>query len=227
ARAILADLDELVSEARGFRRPLCGPLRLGVIPTIAPYLLPRVLPAIRRRFPELRLLLREAETARLVELARAGKLDLLLLALEADLADLQTLELFRDPFLLALPKGHRLAPKSAVREADLAGEEVLLLEDGHCFREQALALCGRAGASELGDFRASSLTTLAEMVASGIGVTLLPELAVGRRRTPLRDVDVRPFRRPPPHRTIGLAWRPTCPRKEEFLLLAEVVRSAA
>jgi LysR family hydrogen peroxide-inducible transcriptional activator len=144
----------------------------------------------------------------------------LLLALEADLGKAQTLPLFRDDFLAVLPKDHHLARKRSLRQEDLNGEQVLLLEDGHCLRDQALAVCSAQGASELGDFRATSLSTLTQMVTDGDVMTLLPELSLGVETRGRRDLAVRPFRPPVPYRTIGLAWRPSSPREEEFRTLA-------
>jgi LysR family hydrogen peroxide-inducible transcriptional activator len=178
ARAVLAEAQGLVEVARAFQRPLCGTLRLGVIPTVAPYLLPRALPRVRKRHPELRLQLREAQTGELVAALERGELDVLLLALEAPLGELATRPLFRDRFHVALPAGHRLARRRRLREQDLAGEPVLLLDDGHCLRAQALAVCSEAGAEEQSDFRATSLGTLIEMVCGGAGLTLLPEFAL-------------------------------------------------
>ena len=221
ARAALAEAEALVEAARAYRRPLTGRLRLGAIPTIAPYLLPRVLPEVRRRHPELRLELHEAVTGELVERLRAGALDLLLVALEAPLAGLATRALFADPFVAALPAAHPLARRKRLRESDLAGETALLLADGHCLREQALAVCRASGAHELGDFRASSLATLVEMVRGGAGVTLLPELAVAAVGAP-RDLAIVPFAKPAPARTIGFAWRPRSGRAAEFEQLAEL-----
>ena len=220
ARRVMEGVDELAETALGMGRPLCGTLRLGVIPTIAPFVLPKTLARLRRRFPELRLLLRESQTSELVRQLREGSLDVALLALEADLGDLQTLPLWRDAFLLAVPAGHRLHRRRRVRESDLQREEVLLLEDGHCLRDQALEICRRAAAREWSAFRASSLTTLTEMVAGGIGVTLLPEMALPVVRTSKGLVAI-PFTKPAPHRTVGLAWRRTSPRAESYALLAE------
>lgn len=225
AREILERLDVLAASARGLGRPLAGTLRFGVIPTIAPYLLPKALPAVRRRHPELRLQLREEQTDRLVELAQAGSLDLLLLALEAELGSMDLLPLFHDPFLLAAPSEHRLAGRRSVRESDLEGEAVLLLDDGHCLRHQALEVCRRRGGHELADFRASSLPTLVQMVAGGAGVTLLPALAAPALAT--RGLAVVPFARPAPYRTIGFAFRRSSARREEFQQLAETFRRAA
>lgn len=224
ARAVLAEARGLVEAASALQRPLSGALRLGVIPTVAPYLLPRALPRVRRRHPELRLWLREAQTGELVAALERGELDVLLLALEAPLTDLETHALFRDPFHVALPKGHALARRRRIRERDLAGEAVLLLDDGHCLRAQALAVCRDAGAEEQSDFRATSLGTLIEMVCGGAGVTLLPELAL---RTEARrpGLAIVPFAKPEPHRTIGLAWRPTSGRTAEFALLGKSIGS--
>lgn len=226
ARAVLAETRGLLEAARALQRPLSGTLRLGVIPTIAPYLLPRVLTRVRRRHAELRLQLLEAPTAELVARLARGELDLLLLALEAPLGDLETRTLFRDPFSVALPAGHRLAQRRRLRESDLRGEPVLLLDDGHCLREQALAVCRARGAEELGDFRASSLGTLVEMVRGGAGLTLLPELTlrlVGRHA----DLAIVPFAPPVPYRTIGLAWRRSSGRTAEYALLAEALAPGA
>ena len=220
ARGILVDVDELVEAARVAQRPLCGTLRVGVIPTGAPYLLPRVLPRLRRKHKELRLLLREDHTVRIVAELEAGHLDVLLLALEAELGNAQSLPLFRDDFFAVMPADHPLARKKRLMLEDLDGRQVLLLEDGHCLRDQALAVCSAQGASELGDFRATSLSTLTQMVTDGDVMTLLPELALGVETRGRRDLAVRPFRPPAPHRTIGLAWRSSSPREEEFQSLA-------
>ncbi len=225
-RAVLAGARDLSEAARVLGRPLQGPLRLGVIPTVAPYLLPRVLPRVRKRFPDLLLRLREDRTPRLVEDLEAGRLDLLLLALEADLGSADTLSLFADRFVLVVPRAHALARGPAPAPADLRDDEVLLLEDGHCLQDQALEVCRRARAHAFGDFRASSLGTLLEMVQGGDGVTLLPELAVASEARPRPGLRVRRFRAPEPGRTIGLAWRPGSPRSEEFRTLAPLLRPA-
>jgi LysR family hydrogen peroxide-inducible transcriptional activator len=223
AREILADLREFVGAAPAFKRPLCGKLVLGVIPTVAPYLLPRCLPCVRDRHPDLRLLLQERQTAHLVASLAEGSVDLALLALEAELDDLETLPLARDPFLLAVPEGHRLWDRAEVREADLADEPVLLLEDGHCLRDQVLPFCEQARACELGDFRASSLGTLIQMVSGGIGVTLIPGIAAAVEAGPDRGLRLIPFAPPAPARTLGLAWRRSSLREEEFRILGETL----
>ncbi|MEM9177864.1 MAG: LysR substrate-binding domain-containing protein [Myxococcota bacterium] len=227
AKRILDEAKELAETAHALARPLTGPLRLGVIPTIAPYWLPRVLPRVRRRHPELQLWLREDRTERLVEALEAGELDLLLLALDVPLGTADSLTLFEDRFAAAVPRGHRLARRKRLREGDLDGESVLLLEDGHCLREHAWSVCGRAGASEWGDFRASSLSTLVQMVASGVGLTLVPEMAVEAEAVLDEDLVVIPFGRPFPSRRIGLAWRRDSPRQAEFATLGEALGRGA
>jgi LysR family hydrogen peroxide-inducible transcriptional activator len=226
AREALASATALVDAAHQLQAPLTGVLRLGVIPTVAPYVLPAVLPVVRKRWPKLRLLLREERTAELLERLAAGSLDLLLLALEAPLGDVATLPLYKDPFLLAVPRGHALAKRKTVREADLGDEPVLLLEDGHCLRDQALSLCDLTGAKEVGDFRASSLNTLVRMVAGGLGVTLLPGMAAPSEVSTRDRLVVRPLGKDTPGRTIGFAWRKTSGRVEEFRMLAECFRES-
>ena len=222
ARRVLTATDELVSGAESQKNPLASTLQLGVIPTIAPYLLPRLTPAVHRAYPELRLLLREAQTAELVELTEDGELDLILVATEADLGGLAARKLFTDRFLVALPPGHSLTKRKRLKPSDLHGEQVLLLEDGHCLREQTTPICDAAGACELADFRATSLGTLIQMVAAGIGLTLVPEMASASTGA----VETRPFSTNAPSRTIGLAWRPASPHEEEFELLADLMATA-
>ena len=225
ARVVLDEVRGMVESAHGFKHPLRGMLRVGVIPTIAAYLFPQVLPRVRRRHPELRLRLHEGRTSELVALLRRGDLDLLVVALEAPLEGLETLPLFEDRFVVALPTGHRLAKRKRLREGDLAGETILLLTEGHCLREQALAACHARGADEIGDFRATSLATLVEMVSGGEGVTLLPELTVPVEAK-RRDLALVPFEPPAPFRTIGLAWRAASGRAAEYALLAESLQPA-
>jgi LysR family hydrogen peroxide-inducible transcriptional activator len=204
--------------------PLAGTLRIGVIPTISTYLLPDLVPALRREHPTLTVRWTEDKTPTLVGALADGTLDAALLALEAELGDLTREPIGRDPFLLAAPRGHALARRSSPVTADeLAGARVLLLDDGHCLRDQALAVCGGAGTEELG-FRATSLSTLAQMVATGAGVTLLPALAVETesRRAPLV---VRPLAEPA-FRTVGLVWRPTSPLAPALRALAATMRAA-
>jgi LysR family hydrogen peroxide-inducible transcriptional activator len=223
ARGILADTHQLQSLAQSWSRPFTGPLRLGVIPTIAPYLLPRVLPRVREAHPDWNLELHEGQTEDLVALTGRGELDLVLVALEADLGGLATQPLFSDPFVVALRTGHRLAGRKRLRQSDLRDETILLLSDGHCLGDQVLSVCEWASREgELENFRATSLATLVQMVASGSGVTLLPKLSLPiEERTP--DLAFVPLTRPVPCRTIGLAWRAKSPRFEEFQALGNLL----
>ncbi|PIE24198.1 MAG: LysR family transcriptional regulator [Planctomycetota bacterium] len=225
AKEILASCDELVGLAKGDAGGLAGELRLGMIPTIAPYVLPKVLPYIRAAYPKLRLMVREDQTERLLQQLRDGRLDLLLLAKEAELGQVATLSLFQDPFFCVMPKGHPLAAHEAVELSQLSDAELLLLEDGHCLRNQALDVCRSVGAKEIGDFRATSLPTLVQMVAGGIGVTLLPETAIEREVGKDPSIEVRPFAAPPPYRTVCFAWRPGTVREAEYEKLAELIES--
>ncbi|MEW6681997.1 MAG: LysR substrate-binding domain-containing protein [Nitrospirota bacterium] len=225
ARQILIESDDLVVAAKQLGDPLTGTLRMGVIPTISPYLLPRITPVLRERYPKLTINWVEDKTDVLLRSLDSGKLDAVLLALEADIGDVEREIVARDPFVLATPPGHPLgATASPAEPGDLQGTSVLLLDDGHCFRDQALAVCSSAKAREL-EFRATSLSTLAQMVAGGGGVTLLPALAVpteaGRA-----GLTVRPFAEPAPSRTIALAWRRTSPLGEALKRLAATIREA-
>ncbi len=226
ARLVLQAIDELADAARAGASPLSGLLRLGLIPTIAPYLLPQVLPSLRRSFPDLKLYLREEFTEVLLERLAAGELDLLLLALPVEGGEFESLPLFNDDFFLALPPDHPLARKKEVAERDLEGEEVLLLEDGHCLRTQALALCSRAGAREAPRVRATSLGTLTQMVGGGLGMTLLPEIALSVETHSSPNLVVRPFRDPRPTRQVGLVWRRASARGEEFRRFGEELMTA-
>lgn len=205
-QSLLLGADDLGLAAAALGDPLAGPLRLGVIPTIAPYLLPGLLPALRRKFPRLQPLWHEAKTAELAELAAGGELTAALVALEAPLPGLAQRPVGDDPFLLCAARNHPLARgRGPLSLSALAGHTVLLLDEGHCLREQALSVCATHGAEEPG-LRATSLPTLVQMVAAGVGVTLLPRLAavVERRRAP---VVFRRLERPEPRRTLGLVWR--------------------
>ena len=216
ARSVLDEVEGLVAVASTLQDPLTGTLRLGVIPTIAPYLLPAVLPQVRSRFPSLRLLLKEARTDDLTRMLRDGALDLALVALESDLGDLEVLPLFTDRFVLAVSRDHRLASRTRVRPDEIEDEDVLLLDDGHCLRDQTSMICEAAGACEIGDFRATSLGTLAQMVSAGLGVTLIPEMAVSEEGGFVRDLAIVPFAAPAPGRTVALAWRPSTPHRAHF-----------
>lgn len=222
ARRILGEVSDLAASARSASSPLGGELRLGAIPTLAPYYLPRVLPVLRRDHPDLKLYLREDLTGRLVEVLKSGALDVLLLALPVDEPGFAHTPLFDEPFQVALPAGHPLAARQIVSESELAGEPLLLLEEGHCFRDQALSVCASSRPAERNGFAATSLNTLGEMVAGKLGITLLPALAGAR---PPEGVAVRPFAEPQPIRRIGLVWRKGSPREAELLLLADYLRA--
>jgi LysR family transcriptional regulator, hydrogen peroxide-inducible genes activator len=225
ARRVLIETDDLVEAARHLGDPLAGTLRIGVIPTISPYLLPDVVRALRRAHPRLTARWTEDKTGTLVRALEEGELDAALLALEADLGDLERAANGRDPFVLAAPRGHALAKSARPLAASaLRGADVLLLDDGHCLREQALSVCSGARAEELG-FRATSLPTLTQMVASGAGVTLLPRMAVATecRRA---GVAVRPLADGDAFRTIGLVWRKTSPLAPALRRIAGTIREA-
>jgi LysR family hydrogen peroxide-inducible transcriptional activator len=206
ARRVLLEAGELQAAATRGRDPLSGTLRLGVIPTIAPYLLPELAAPLRVRFPRATLIWIEDKTAKLVAELEAGNLDGALLALEAEIGDLEHELVGKDTFVLAAPREHALAKgRGRVSLEALSGERVLLLDDGHCFRQQALSVCSQAGAEEL-EFRATSLSTLTQMVLSGAGLTLLPSIAVGAENR-LGQLAIRGFARPEPGRTLALVWR--------------------
>ena len=222
ALSVVAQIKEL---ARRGLDPMNGPLRLGVIPTLGPYLIPHLLPGIRKRFPDLHLFLREDLTSHLLERLRQGRLDALLLALPVRGDDVQTLPLFRESFVVALPSDHRLAASRQVTQDDLARENVLLLEEGHCMRDQALAICGAQSSDQREELKATSIETLRQMVAAGVGCTLLPRLASLPGTGSLRGdtVLIRPFVQPMPTRTIGLAWRRNFPRESTIRAVGEWV----
>ncbi|MEN9786693.1 MAG: hypothetical protein RLZZ299_1957 [Pseudomonadota bacterium] len=224
-RRLVVDADALREAARRAGDPLDGTLRLGVIPTIAPYLLPTLAPRLREAFPRLSALWTEERTPVLAARLASGALDAALLAQEADLGDVTCATVGRDPFVLAAPRAHRLAAETGPVEEDaLRDEAVLLLEEGHCLRTQALAWCARTAVHELA-WRATSLGTLAQVVASGAGITLLPRLAVD---TEVRRADlvVRPLAAPAPFRTLVLAWRTHSPLAPALERLAGVMREA-
>jgi LysR family hydrogen peroxide-inducible transcriptional activator len=213
ARRILEASDEVVTLARSHRDPLAGRLRVALLPTIGPYLLPRISQAFRKSLPRLELRLYEYQTAQMLEKLLAGELDVGILALPVDLEGLEARVLYSEPFVVAMPDRHKLAKRDSVRGEDLKGETVLLLEDGHCLRDQALEVCSGIGAQEKQDFRATSLETLRQMVATGAGLTLLPELASRGAYGNAKGVAIRPFAKPVPVRQVGGIWRRTSARQ--------------
>ncbi len=227
ARRILEASDEVVTLARAHRDPLAGRLRVALLPTIGPYLLPRVSQPIHRALPRLELRLYEYQTAPMLEKLRCGELDLGVLALPVELEGLEARELFAEPFMVAVPDRHRLAKRERVQVADLEDETLLLLEEGHCLRDQALEVCSRVGAGESQDFRATSLETLRQMVATGAGVTLLPELATKGAYGDARGVAVLPFAKPAPVRRVGAVWRRTTARRPAIDAVCKLISERA
>lgn len=223
ARRVLAEADEWMDAAVRLGDPLNGRLRIGVIPTVSPYLLPPVAPALRERFPGLQVLWVEDKTAALLAAIEKGRLDAAVMALEADLGDVAHAVIGRDPFVLATARRHPLGVRSAPADlAELEQAQVLLLDDGHCFRDQVLALCSRAGARET-EFRATSLSTLSQMVAAGGGVTLLPLISVPAESRG-GELAIRAFADPAPGRTLALVWRRGSPLEAALQRLAETMR---
>jgi LysR family transcriptional regulator, hydrogen peroxide-inducible genes activator len=220
---ILRQAEDLVTLCEGAAAPFTGKLRLGVIPTIAPFVLPGLLTQLRREHPGFQLYIREELSGHLVDALHRGELDLLLLALPFPAEGVDTMELFRDDFLLACPAGHRLAGRARVRTAELKGEGLLLLEDGHCLREHALEACQLRDSEVSIPYQATSLNTIVQMVANGIGVTLLPKMALGTPILSGTDVVVREFSERRVDRAIGLMWRRKTPRRAEFHLLGEFI----
>jgi LysR family hydrogen peroxide-inducible transcriptional activator len=222
AQRVLRDVHQLVDIAQSFKDPLGGELRLGIIPTVAPYLLPRILGPVQRQFPALRLQLIEAQTHVIARMLREGELDAVVLALPLDEEHIEQRLIYSEPFYLAVSKLHPKAGAESVRLGDLEQQAVLLLEDGHCLRDQALAICNTAHATENVNVRATSLETLRQMVAANAGVTLMPALAVTADAGPVRYL---PFSEPDPHRDIGLCWRTSSTRDALLRELSDLLAS--
>src|SRR5262249_21443545 len=220
AERVLASVRDLADFAQHRGRLLSGRMQLGVIPSIAPYVLPRILPVLQRRYPDLRVELRETQTRVLLDELHRGTLDVIMLALPVDDAEIESSKLFADAFLLAVPSTDNRPESMRVTEEDIDTQRLILLEEGHCLRDQALALC--ASTHRNAALGATSLATVMQMVANGYGVTLLPHIAVD---VELRDERVKLLRfiEPVPGRTIGLAWRRTSPRKADFAALGQVI----
>ena len=229
AEDILARAEDLVQAARGAGQPLAGRFRLGVIPTVAPYLLPKALPILRERFPKLRLFLREDLTQRLIGALKSGALDAALIALPYDMTGLDWAHVEDDELLSAAPANHPMAAATRVDPDSLANDDLILLEDGHCLRDHALAACGLEppkGVGEEESFAATSLPTLVQMIGSGLGVSFLPAMAVQAGLTDNAAVTVRPLATEHPSREIVVAWRAGSSRSVEGRLLAETLREA-
>jgi LysR family hydrogen peroxide-inducible transcriptional activator len=222
AEQILAATRDLIDFAR-HRDVLSGSLKLGIIPTLAPYVLPRVLPRLQTKYPQLQLELRETQTKMLLQELARGELDCIMLALPAEDTDVETLKLFDDPFLLAVPAADEFPLRGRIGIADVDQHRLILLEEGHCLRDQALAFCAtRRGDAPTARLGATSLATVIQMVANGYGITLVPEVAADAEAHDER-VKLLRFAEPQPGRTIGLAWRRTSPRRKDFEALAEIV----
>ncbi len=226
ARSLLRRAEELVEAAEAARDPASGPLQLGVIPTVGPFIAPKIMPVLHRAFPDLKIYLREEQTARLLARLDSGKLDAAIIALPFPCEGLETMDLGADRFFVVCPEGHRLCQLQSIGPGDLAGEDLLLLEDGHCMRDHALAACSLEGARRNSGFQGTSLHTLVQMAANGLGVTFAPEMALqsgllrGLELTPV------PMREGAPERRIALAWRQTSSRKPLFRRLGESLREA-
>jgi len=224
ARRMLEEGDEIVALARSNTDPLAGKLKLALIPTIGPYLLPRIMPKIRKALPHLSLMLYEYQTEPLLKHLRDGEIDIGIMALPISQDGLESQKLYDEAFTVAIPNSHPLAEKSTIKVQDLKGQTLLLLEDGHCLREQALEVCSRVDVHEAEDFRATSLETLRQMVIAGLGITLLPENAVDAPFGSQRGMSVRHFARPAPTRTVGAIWRKSSTRTAAISELCKVVQ---
>ncbi|MFA7428965.1 MAG: LysR substrate-binding domain-containing protein [Rhodospirillaceae bacterium] len=225
ARAVLREVQDISDLARSARAPLSGPLRLGVIATLGPYLMPYVLSAFREEHPDLRLYMREDPSRRLERRLKDGDLDVILVDFPVDMDGLDGFALFAEPLWLAVAADHPLAGRPSVKAGDLANTDLLLLEEGHCLRQQVLELAHRVGAREHTGFQATSLDTLRQMVASHIGPTLLPALYVAAEAAQDRQIKVLPITDPVPTRTVGLLWRKRSTRFAEFRELGTFIRT--
>ena len=228
ARQSVQAADDILASARAARDPFCGPLTVGAIPTIAPYLMPYVLPAAARELPQAPLVLHEDITDHLLQSLADGKLDAAILATDLDNPHLTSIELYDEPFWVALPEGHALADRKQIGPEELDPAALLLLADGHCFRDQALEICGHPdlGNANNADIRALSLETLMQLTAAGYGVTLAPELAVDGGRGLTKGLVARPLTGEEAHRRVRLAFRRNAPRQIAIEALARVIREA-
>jgi LysR family hydrogen peroxide-inducible transcriptional activator len=224
AQRLLVDAEELVGLARNAQEPLSGPLRFGVIPTVGPYVLPSLLPHLGAALPKLKLYVREAPTAVLLEKLAGGELDILLAATPYDLGDVEAMEIAEDPIVVAMPRNHPLGHRRVVDRDDLAREQLLLIEDGHCLRSHSLQACRIVDPVRNEVFQATSLRTLIQMVAAELGITLMPQIAVASELASTRNIVIRPLSPDKPFRTLVLAWRPTSARGTEFRMLGNLIR---
>jgi LysR family hydrogen peroxide-inducible transcriptional activator len=220
AQRVLREVNQMVDIAQAYQDPFGGEFRLGIIPTVAPYLLPKILGPMSKAFPKLKTQLTEGQTLVITRMLRDGELDAVILALPLEEDNVEQVKLYTEPFYFAASKQHPKAGRKSVRLADLENEQVLLLEDGHCLRDQALAICTNAHAVENTNFRATSIETLRQMVAANVGITLMPELAIAQKTGPVRYL---PFEGAKPHRDIGLCWRTSSTRDDLLKQLATLL----
>ncbi|MDP6730731.1 MAG: DNA-binding transcriptional regulator OxyR [SAR324 cluster bacterium] len=226
ARLILQEVEQIEEISVSFKDPMQGKLRMGLIPTLGPYLLPFMIPAMVQEYPRLQLFLYEEQTHILLKKLSDAVLDVIILALPVSSSGLSEIELFDEPFLLALPRGHELSIQDSVSLSDLSEERILLLEDGHCLRDQALEVCMMAGATENPEFQGTSLETLRHMVSAGMGVTLMPYYSVFPNSGSNPPMTYLQFDAPVPSRKIGLLFRESSQRREGFLSIANTIRSS-
>ncbi len=224
ARLILGDVEDFVSLAKTHDEALAGDIRLGVIPTIGPFLLPHLLKELRKNYSKLKLFLKEDLSAQLYQQLLQGQLDLIILAFPYSLPEMETISLLKDEFLLCLPPGHQLEKSKQVKQAQLKGESLLLLEEGHCLRDHALEACKLEKADTDLVYQGTSLHTLVQMVANGLGVTLLPAISIEADVLGDTDLQLKHFTNENVTREIGMAWRKSDPRREEYLLLADFIK---
>jgi LysR family hydrogen peroxide-inducible transcriptional activator len=226
AKSLLRAAEELVEAAHDARDPLSGALQLGVIPTIGPFLIPRIMPVLREAFPKLKIYIREEQSAPILTRLESGQADAAIIALPYPCEGLETMELSRDRFYVVFPPDHRLAGRKKIRAQNMAAEDLLLLEDGHCLREHALAACSLEGARRNSGFQGTSLHTLVQMAANGLGVTLVPEMAIDAGILRGLNLVAAPLEDDSPPRIIALAWRLSSSRKAMFRQLGEVLSGA-
>ena len=226
ARTIIADVKEIKTIAQTYHDPMVGELRVGIIPTIAPYLLPIIMSPLNKHFPKLKIWLYEYQTHVLLEKLRNADLDCLILALPIEKHDFVEQDLFREPFRLAIKKGEKLTKQKLINMSDIAHKELLLLEEGHCLREHVLDACVLAGVKEKGQYQATSLETLRHMIGEGMGMTLMPELAVPSKTTKADSVRYLEFSDPKPNRRIGMLYRKNSYREEMFDSISELIKTA-
>ncbi|MEZ6197869.1 MAG: LysR substrate-binding domain-containing protein [Planctomycetota bacterium] len=224
AERIVQDVKGLVESTKARKDPLTTELRLGLIPTVAPYVLPKLVAAVQENYPKLRLYLTEDTTENVLASLEAGDLDLVLLALDVELGRVETRSLFEDPFHVAMPPDHPLAERETIKAADLEGEEILLLGEGHCLSTHIMSACGGRERVASSTFRANSLSTLVQMVSTGAGITLIPQIAVASETACSPRLVVRKLDEPEAFRRVGLAWRPGAPREREYELFTALLQ---